>query len=68
MVSKAHSVVYLETVTKTRFIALIASQVTSLPSSPAELLRHIQSDGYKQAQIDQVQRVRGSFEVRNVKF
>ena len=34
-----------------------------LPSSPAELLRHIQSDGYKQAQADQAQRVQESFEV-----
>ena len=42
---------------------LVALQVTMLPSSPAELLRHIQSDGYKQAQADQAQRVRGSFEV-----
>ena len=31
---------------------LVALQVTMLPSSPAELLRHIQSDGYKQAQAD----------------
>ncbi|CAK0750131.1 hypothetical protein CVIRNUC_001966 [Coccomyxa viridis] len=38
-------------------------KVTMLPSSPAELLRHIQSDGYKQAQADQAQRVRGSFEI-----
>ena len=42
---------------------LLALQVTMLPSSPAELLRHIQSDGYKQAQADQAQRVRRSFEV-----
>ena len=42
---------------------VMALQVTMLPSSPAELLRHIQSDGYKQAQADQAQRVRGSFEV-----
>ena len=44
-------------------MVLMDLQVTMLPSSPAELLRHIQSDGYKQAQADQAQRVRGSFEV-----
>ena len=43
-----------------------APQVTMLPGSPAELLRHIQIDGYKQAQADQAQRVRGSFEVSPV--
>jgi hypothetical protein len=41
-------------------------QVSSLPASPAELLRHLQSDGYKQAQRDQAQRVQGSFEVRYI--
>lgn len=41
-------------------------QVSSLPASPAELLRHLQSDGYKQAQRDQAQRVQGSFEVRDI--
>ena len=43
-------------------------QVSALPSSPAELLRHIQSDGYKQAQLDQAQRVQSSFEVGWLSF
>ncbi|CAL5227825.1 g10853 [Coccomyxa viridis] len=38
-------------------------KVSSLPRSPAELLRHIQSDGYKQAQREQAQRVQSSFEI-----
>ena len=45
---------------------LMALQMTMLPSSPAELLRHIQSDGYKQAQAEQAQRVLESYEVSPV--
>lgn len=42
---------------------VLARQRSELPSSPAALLRHINSQAYRQAQQDMLSRVSSSYEV-----
>jgi hypothetical protein len=49
--------------TNTCLIPCVMLQTTALPSSPAELLRYISSDSYKQAQRELQERMSRSYEV-----